>query len=102
MTTMCDPAEQANPMLMKMVTGPAADVNATVAAFLITRPPYAYLGWSWESGDEKWDDIFLLQAGTPTGQCVVEAPGVFSRAWTGGVARLDCGKWEAELPFPSL
>jgi len=101
MVTLCNATLQTQPLLMKMTTA-APDVNQTVAAFLIARPPHAYLGWSWESGDEKWNDIFYLQAGEPTGLCAQTAPGVFERAWTGGVARLDCNAWTADLPFPSL
>jgi hypothetical protein len=46
--------------------------------------------------------IFHLQAGTPTGVCVEESPGVFSRQWTAGKAALDCHSYTAALPFPSL
>lgn len=101
MTTFCNATFQNQPLLMKMTSTPA-DVNATVAAFLIVRPPHAYLGWSWESDDSKWDPIFLLQAGTPTSLCTTTAPGVFERQWTNGVARLDCNTWTGTLPFPSL
>jgi hypothetical protein len=101
MTTMCNATLQAQPLIMKMTSTPA-DVNATVAAFLIVRPPHGYLGWSWESDDSKWDPIFLLQAGEPTGLCASSAPGVFERPWTNGVASLDCNTWKGTLPFPSL
>ena len=82
--------------------GPAS--NQSVAAFLITRPPIAYIGWGWESGltYDKWSEIFLLQPGTPTALCEEKPRGVFSRRWSAGIARLDCARWEAELPFPSL
>jgi hypothetical protein len=101
MRTNCAAAMQAAPMLMKMDSSPG-NANQTVAAFLIARPPYAYLGWSWESGDEKWNDLFYLQAGEPQGLCAEAPAGVFSRVWSAGTARLDCNKWAAELPFPSL
>lgn len=98
---LCNATLQAQPLLMKMAS-PGPDANQTLAAFLVVRPPHAYLGWAWESGDEKWTDLFLLQPGEPAGPCAETAPGVFERAWTAGVARLDCNKWEADLPFPSL
>jgi len=101
MRTNCAAALQAAPMLMKMDSSPA-NKNQTVAAFLIVRPPYAYLGWSWESGDEKWDDVFLLQAGEPQGLCTEAPAGVFSRVWSEGRAQLDCNTWAAELPYSSL
>jgi hypothetical protein len=97
----CAAATQAAPMLMKMDSSPG-NANQTVAAFLIVRPPYGYLGWSWESGDEKWDDLFYLQAGEPQGLCAEAPAGVFSRVWSEGTAQLDCNKWAAKLPFPSL
>lgn len=43
MRTLCNATAQAQPLLMKMAS-PGPDVNQTVAAFLIARPPYAYLG----------------------------------------------------------
>lgn len=86
---------------MMMDAGHAS--NQSVAAFLIVRPPIAFLGWGWESDDKKnWDDIFLLQPGTPTGLCTEEKAGVFLRRWTNGVVKLDCNTWTASLPFPSL
>ena len=39
----CQPAYQGRPMLLKM-QNTAGNDNQTVAAFLVTRPPYAYLG----------------------------------------------------------
>ncbi len=55
-------------------------------AFLITRPPIAFLGFSWESDDSMWNDLFLLQAGTPQGLCSEASAGVFERQWSGGLA----------------
>ena len=67
-----------------------------------TRPPIGFFGYGGESDDKKWNDIFLLQAGTPKDICKQESDGVFSREWTNGKAVLDCNKWTASLPFPSL
>eukprot|EP00729_Bicosta_minor_P014682 gene14682-21420_t len=98
MKRFCDPAAQKNPMMMS-----AGDAdNQTVAAFLITRPPIAFIGWGWESDDKKWNDIFLLQAGEPKGLCAEVAAGVFERVWTNGKASLNCNTYTADLPFPSL
>ncbi len=96
----CRPARQQEAMMMSMTD----NVNQSVAAFLVVRPPIAFLGWGWESGDEKWDDVFLLQVGQPKdGAVCQEGPaGTFSRAWTEGTAVLDCTSWEAALPFRSL
>jgi hypothetical protein len=95
----CDPAYQGRPMMMGMDDHA---VNQTVAAFLVSRPPHGYLGYGWESDDRAWNDIFLLQAGTPTGLCEERPAGIFTRAWTAGTALLDCNQWTADLPFPAL
>jgi hypothetical protein len=59
----CQPGFQDRMMTMEMPREPynETDKRQTVAGFLVSRPPVAYLGWGWESGDDKWDDIFLLQ-----------------------------------------
>jgi hypothetical protein len=93
----CAPARQAEPLLLQH---DAAAANQSVAAFLIVRPPNGYLGWGWYSNDGNWDDVFLLQAGTPTGLCAEGPAGVFSRAWSAGTAALDCNGFTADLPFP--
>ena len=98
MTKYCAPDMQKYPMMM---AAGAAD-NQTIAAFLIARPPIGFIGYGWESDDKNWRDIFLLQAGTPTGLCVSEAAGVWTRQWSNGKAVIDCNTWTAELPFPSL
>ena len=100
MDTFCAPEKQQVPMMMAAGN---AD-NSTIAAFLIVRPPIGFIGWGWESDDRKWpqNNIFNLQPGEPTGLCTTESPGVYSRAWTNGVVRLDCNEGTSELPFPSL
>jgi hypothetical protein len=96
----CDPAKQGAPLMMAFSPGAAA--NQSVAAFLVVRPPTAYLGFGWYSDDSSWDRLFLLDAGEPTALCVEAPANVFSRAWTKGVASLDCNTFEASLPFESL
>ena len=97
----CQPSYQGRMMFMGMDSSPA-NKEQVVAGFLVSRPPVAFLGWGWESGDEKWDDIFLLQVGTPLGLCEEGPANVFTRKYTQGVAELDCNTWKASLPFPSL
>ena len=105
MRTNCLPARQGQTMLMQMDNA-AANANQTVAAFLVTRPPYGYLGWGWESDDKDWNDIFYLQVGEPlaggAGLCTEGPTGVFTRTYTSGTASLDCNTWQATLPFGSL
>ena len=99
MRTMCTPAMQGAPMAMRMDDN---NINQTLAGFLIVRPPYAYVGYGWESDDRNWHDEFYLQAGEPTGLCEETQTGVFSRPWTLGTPVLDCNTWTATLPFQAL
>ncbi len=101
MAASCDPVMQGRTLMLGMDNSPA-NANQTVAAFLIARPPYAYLGFGWESDDRNWNDLFYLQVGTPTTLCAEGPAGVFSRVYTEGTATLDCNSWTAMLPFPSL
>ena len=79
MTARCTAAYQSpqNPVLMGMDD---SNLNASIAAFLITRPPYAWLGYGWESDQNNWKAPFLYQVGEPQGNCVQSAKGVFTRA----------------------
>jgi len=95
----CTAAAQAAPLLQHH---DRTHANQSVASFLITRPPIAYLGFSWESDDRDWDPMFLLQAGEPQGLCAEGPQGVFSRVWSLGTAQLDCNTFTAVLPFDSL
>ena len=95
----CTIQKQAAPLLQHH---DSAHSNQSVASFLITRPPIAFLGFSWESDDRDWDNNFLLQAGEPQGLCVEGPDGVFSRKWSLGTAALDCNTFTASLPFESL
>jgi Hypothetical glycosyl hydrolase family 15 len=76
----------------------ASNANQSVAAFLVTRPPIAYLGFGWESDMSDWNPIFLLQVGEPAGLCAQVQAGVFTRAWTYGNVTLDCNTWTATIP----
>ena len=102
MRTYCAPLFQARPMLMHMSVATPAVANATLAAFLIARPPHAYLGFSWESSDANHSSLFYLAVGEPTALCAEGPAGVFARPWTLGTPRLDCNTFEAELPFGML
>lgn len=103
----CQPGYQDRMMTMEMPRQDRlSDTNQTVASFIVTRPPVAYLGWGWESGDDKWNDIFLLQVGEPIpgveGLCQEKEQGVFTREYTLGTATLNCNTWTADMPFDSL
>lgn len=102
MQSLCDPGKQGSTMFMS-TGGAFTDANMTVAAFLITRPPIAFLGDRFPE-DSNWSPIFALDVGEPlNGALCIEYPaGVFSRAWTKGTAQLDCNTWTATLPFDML
>ena len=76
----------------------AAAANQSIASFLITRGPVAFLGSGWESGNDAWHDAFLYQVGEPLGLCAEQPPGVFSRPWTYGLAMLNCTSFTASVP----
>ena len=85
-------------MFMGFSGGP--DLNQTIAAFLVSRPPIAFLGSRWQ--DSSWNPLFNLDVGEPLGLCNETQPGVFERVWTKGVAALDCNEWVGHLPFGTL
>ena len=73
--------------------------NESIAQFLIARGPHAYLGWGAGQFDPVWVPEFLLDVGEPVGNCSQPSAGVFSRAWTYGVATFDCNTYAAG-PLP--
>lgn len=73
-------------------------VNQSIASFLVTRPPIAFLGFGWESDMRDWRPEFLWQVGEPTGACSEGPAGVFSRPWTYGTASINCNSWTAVVP----
>ena len=72
----------------------AGNVNQSIAAFLVVRPPIAFLGNGWESDQRSWRSEFLWNVGAPApaGSVCSEGPAnVFSRTWTYGTVSLDVG-----------
>ena len=77
-----------------------ANAAQTVAAFLVGRTPYSWIGWGWQGCSiPPWPPQFDLDTGGPTGNCTEGPAGVFSRPFQRGVAALDCNTWTASLPF---
>jgi len=75
----------------------AAGFTDYTAEFLLTRGPYALLGYSWcgcTNGQtmrpraKEWDSDY----GAPAGVCkeTSEGSGVFEREWSGATVRWDC------------
>eukprot|EP00040_Diaphanoeca_grandis_P039805 m.5018 g.5018 ORF g.5018 m.5018 type:complete len:391 (-) comp3944_c0_seq1:269-1441(-) len=104
----CAPEMQGRGMFMDWActggncTDPKGDRrNQTLAAFLITRGPYAFIG-SRSLRDHNWHPLFATDVGEPLGLCSETAKNVFRRVWSKGVASLDCNTYTADLPFSSL
>lgn len=103
MRAYCQAEYQNYPLTLQMDLS-ESNKNQTLSSFLIIRPPFAWLGWGWESDERNWDDIFLLEVGEPKGLCEEGegGNGVFSRVWSLGTVVLDCNHWNASLPFNRL
>jgi hypothetical protein len=43
-----------------------------------------------------------LDTGKPTGSCTEATPGIFTRAWSGGKAAVDCTTATGTLDFKAL
>lgn len=79
-------------------------LQQSIAAFLIGRGPYAWLGYGWlgEFVPDLHPLLQRLQVGVPVGQCREEPRHVFIREWSKGLAMLRCEAFQAELSFPFL
>ena len=97
MRSLCQPKMRSRGMFMEW-----DGASTTLAAFLITRPPIAFLGG--RLADVQWDQRFALDVGEPADGAVCEETeeGVFSRRWTKGTVALDCRNFTAQLPFGPL
>ena len=89
--------------------GTLAAARMVLGAFLVSRGPFSYLGADTTLIDQgDWADPFFrlhrLNTGAPTADCVEASthPGVFSRAWAGGRAEVDCTTATATLDFKML
>jgi hypothetical protein len=103
MEQVCDPAWQQVPRTMQW-PGAQADKLPVLAAFLVSRGPWDFIGTGWfgagSIGLPAWDPLWdAYDVGEPTGLCAQTAPGVFSRSWTRGTSALNCNTWAAELNF---
>ena len=77
----------------------SANVNVSIASFLIVRPQYAWLGYGAGYYTPKWNDAFLWDVGEPVSECRSGSkPGTFERDWTHGTASMDCHTYSAMVP----
>jgi hypothetical protein len=95
MADRCTAAYQGRAITQELDT---KNVNQSIASFLITRPPIAFIGFGWESDMRDWRSEFLWQVGEPSNLCSETSPGVFQRSWTYGNVTLDCNSYTAAIP----
>ena len=81
---------------------PLPSPDQDLAAFLLTRGPYAYFGYGWTGCIDATHPFTRpasldLDLGDPQGFCAETAPGsgVWTREYAKYTVSLDCGKWEA-------
>jgi len=77
-----------------------------IAAFLLVRGPYAWLGDPWEGcpvqGPTPLPPGVRLDYGVPLGNVTESADGVFERRWSKAVARMDCNTWTGEIVMAEM
>ena len=83
--------------------------NVTIAGFLVTRGPHALINAPVAviEGGNVSDPLYRgrlyrLDTGVPTGACTEGPSAVFSRAWSGGKAAVDCTRGATTLDFEVL
>lgn len=85
-------------------TSNPAHASMAIASFLVSRGPHSYIGVSHASmASADFRNKFLrLDTGKPTGSCTEATPGIFTRAWSGGKAAVDCTTATGTLDFKAL
>ena len=80
-----------------------AGLRQNVAAFLVARGPWWWLGQDWMGPTlATWSSLYdELDVGVPVSECSETSPGVFGRNYSNGFAQLDCSgsEWAATLAF---
>jgi len=79
---------------------PLPAVYEDLAAFLIARGPYAWLGYGWVGciTDYEFPDAWTYDYGTPlTSYFNSTAPSVYSREYTKATATFDCTAWKGTV-----
>jgi hypothetical protein len=90
------------------------DADQIIAAFLLARGAYAWLGYEYNGcanaidspyknqggmnywAPSLWSDVMAEDFGQPAGGCKESSPGVFERTYKNGqTVSLDCNTWEA-------
>ena len=81
---------------------PLPSPDQDLAAFLLSRGPYAFFGYGWAGCIDASHPFtrppsLEIEYGEPTDFCAEAAPGseVFVRHFSKYTVQLDCGAWEA-------
>jgi len=95
-----------SPMLHGVTTNNIGqNVQQQVAAFLLMRGPYAWIGWGqwgmvWDPSVALPKEIWNVEYGDPIDPRCSEGPaGVFHRGYTAASVTLDCNTWSAYIEF---
>jgi len=77
------------PLIMTVHTADAVD---ELAAFLLVRGPYAWVGYGWHGCEPPppLPPALAQDVGVPLGNLTEVSAGVFSRAWSRATATFDC------------
>jgi len=77
---------------------PLPALENDMAAFLIARGPYAWIGSGWVGciTDYPFPDEWTLDYGEPVGPAT-RAGNTFTRAWTKATATFDCDAWKGAV-----
>ena len=84
---------------------PSADFEQDLANFLLTRGPYAWLGWGWKGCSQQYyfPPEFNLDYGEPGpgrgGLCkeTADASQVFTREYSKATVTMDCRAWKGTV-----
>lgn len=109
MRAQCAVPANESTLVFNPANGPAAQANMSLAAFLVARGPFSYIGGqqdhTYKTGIDggNWSDptfrIYRLATGKPTGACTESSMGVFTRSWSKGKATVDCATAKGALEF---
>ena len=87
--------------LSKNATTGSAGVQRDLAAFLLLRGPYAWIGRGWggcsPEGPAPLPEELGWDVGVPLGNASEVEPGVFERRWSKASVRFNCTSWEGEV-----
>jgi len=78
---------------------PLTSVEQDVAMFLLTRGPYAWIGYGWMGCGGPWvrPPQVDVDYGMPTSDCKETQTGIFTREYSKATVTMDCPNWKATI-----